>query len=67
MGRPAVSTDLNLREPPTRQHTKADMRHQHIYSRALPDLASVGQDALSRGLRSQRLGRSDGVGTSSWR
>ena len=49
IGRPAVSTnldpwDLSDTEPPTRQHTLADMRSQHMYSRGLPALASVRED-----------------------
>jgi hypothetical protein len=52
IGRPAVSTNLDPRdlsdtEPPTRQYTPADMRSQHIYSRGLPGLASVREDALN--------------------
>ena len=50
MGRPATTTDLDPRdlsdsEPPTRQHTPADMRPQHKYSRGLLGLGSVRDDA----------------------
>jgi hypothetical protein len=35
-----------IRTPPqTRQHTLADMRPQHLYSRGLLDLASMRKDA----------------------
>jgi hypothetical protein len=60
MGTPAVSTDLDHRdlsdiEPPTRQHTPADMRPQHIYSRGLQGLDSIREGApnpqKTRGLR----------------
>ena len=49
-GRPAVSTNLDPwdlldTEPPTRQHTPTDMRPQHTYSRGLPGLDSVKENA----------------------
>lgn len=36
---------LSDTEPPTRQHTLADMRSPHIHSRGRPSLASVREDA----------------------
>jgi hypothetical protein len=75
---PPVSTNLDPRDlsntgPLTRQHTPADMRPQHIYSRGLPGLGLIREDAPN----SQETGGPRefrglveccvGVGTSSWR
>jgi hypothetical protein len=51
VGGPAVSINLDPQDlsdtgPPTRQHTPADMRPStHIYSRGLPGLCSIRDDA----------------------
>ena len=49
-GGPAISINLNPQdlsntEPPNRQHTPADMRPQHTYSRGLPGLCSFREYA----------------------
>jgi hypothetical protein len=79
IGRPAVSTSLDPRdlsdtEPPIRQHTLADMRPQHIFSRGLPGLATVREEAPNLGETPEAPGSRDvwwgggrGVETSSWR
>jgi hypothetical protein len=53
MGRSAVPTDLDPQDlpdikSPSRQHTPADMRSlTHTYSRGMPGLASVRENASS--------------------
>jgi hypothetical protein len=69
IGRPAVSTnpdrwDLLDTEPPTRQHTLADIRPGHIYSRGLSGLASVGENVPNSG---ETWGPREWGGLAGWR
>ena len=71
--RPAVSTnldsqDLSDTEPPTRQHTPADMKPPtHIQQRtAWSGLSERRSTQPLRDLRPQGVGRSGGVGVGWW-